>query len=42
MKPEQENLYDNDEYENKCVRFGEFLTQQEKEWLVWEIKNTLN
>jgi serine/threonine protein kinase len=34
--------YDNDEYENKCVRFGEFLTQQEKEWLVWEIKNTLN
>lgn len=34
--------YDNDEYENKCVRFGAFLTQQEKEWLVWEIKNTLN
>ncbi|WP_210967763.1 hypothetical protein [Dolichospermum flos-aquae] len=23
-------------------RFGAFLTQQEKEWLVWEIKNTLN
>ncbi|MCC5629106.1 serine/threonine protein kinase [Nostoc sphaeroides CHAB 2801] len=27
--------------ENKRFRFGAFLTQQEKEWLVWEIRNHL-
>jgi eukaryotic-like serine/threonine-protein kinase len=26
----------------RLFRFGAFLTHQEKEWLVWKIKNTLN
>ena len=32
--------YHNEE-KNKRFRFGAFLTQQEKEWLVWEIRNHL-
>lgn len=32
--------YQNED-KNKRFRFGAFLTQQEKEWLVWEIRNHL-
>ncbi|MCW5315481.1 protein kinase [Nostoc sp. KVJ3] len=34
QKEEKENIE-----KNKRFRFGAFLTQQEKEWLMWEIRN---